>query len=73
MRRYLKGGEAWDDRVQAHVADEEAPGEFAGRVGYRSWEAGRNPNVTRVHTNSPAYLRNILASGHRLGPRARDL
>lgn len=58
------GGGAWADRVQDHVADEAAPGEFAGRVGYRSWEAGLNPNVTRVHINSPAYLRNFLASGH---------
>lgn len=66
VRRYLKGvgGEAWADRVQDRVADEEALVEFAGRVCYRSWEAGLNPNVTRVRTNSHVYLRNILSSGH---------
>jgi thymidylate synthase (FAD) len=38
--------------------------EFAGRLCYRSWEPGLNPNVTRVRTDQDAYLGNILASLH---------
>jgi thymidylate synthase (FAD) len=38
--------------------------EFAGRVCYRSWQAGLNPNVARVRGNRGEYFANILASGH---------
>lgn len=38
--------------------------EIAGRMCYRSYEPGMNPNVTRVRDGQGGYLRNILASGH---------
>lgn len=38
--------------------------EFCGRLCYRSWDVGLNPNVTRVREDSAAYLRNILSVGH---------
>lgn len=65
--RYLAsvGGEAWLDRVR----DEEGPDgerlvEFMGRMCYRSWAPGLNPNVSKVRENSTEYLRNILRSAH---------
>ncbi len=38
--------------------------EAAGRLCYRSWEPGLNPNVHKVRTDQREYLTNILASGH---------
>ncbi len=38
--------------------------EFAGRVCYRSWEPGLNPNVTRVRTDQREYFENLLRSAH---------
>ena len=38
--------------------------EFAGRLCYRSWRPGLNPNVSKVRTDSAAYLANILKSKH---------
>lgn len=38
--------------------------EFGGRLCYRSWEPGLNPNVTKVRTDHDEYLRNILKQGH---------
>lgn len=38
--------------------------EFAGRLCYRSWKPGLNPNVTRVRGERRDYFANILASGH---------
>lgn len=38
--------------------------EAAGRLCYRSWKPGLNPNVTKVRTDSGEYLRNILESKH---------
>src|SRR3954470_18901298 len=35
-----------------------------GRMCYRSWAPGLNPNVTRVRADSTAYLENILRSAH---------
>ncbi len=68
---YLKevGGEAWLERfdrgeLDAHLNDPQNLAEFAGRLCYRSWEPGLNPNVTRVRTDQDAYLGNILASMH---------
>lgn len=59
------GGTAWSDRVR----DQESPDsedllEFAGRMCYRSWEPGLNPNVGRVRTDSTQYLGNVVASQH---------
>jgi thymidylate synthase (FAD) len=72
-------GEAWLDRrlgerdVHADDARGEARGiddagellvEFGGRICYRSWEPGLNPNVSRVRDDRGEYFTNILASGH---------
>ena len=38
--------------------------EFMGRLCYRSFEPGLNPNVTRVRPNNAAHLKNIIATGH---------
>ena len=38
--------------------------ELAGRLCYRSWEPGLNPNVVKVRTDQTAYLQNILQSLH---------
>ena len=65
---YLRevGGEAWLERLDRGDLDNDAQNlaEFAGRLCYRSWEPGLNPNVTRIRTDQDTYLRNILASAH---------
>ena len=38
--------------------------EFMGRLCYRSWDVGLNPNVTRIREDTDVYLTNILRSGH---------
>ena len=45
-------------------ADAQDLAEAAGRICYRSWEPGLNPNVTRIRTDQTAYLHNVLASAH---------
>lgn len=69
--RYLRdvGGESWLERLDrgdldAELNDPQNLAEFAGRLCYRSWEPGLNPNVTRVRTDQDAYLQNILRSFH---------
>jgi thymidylate synthase (FAD) len=68
MRAYLGrlGGEQWlDGRLDAGaVPAAELLVEFAGRLCYRSWKPGLNPNVTRVRDDRGNYFANILASGH---------
>jgi thymidylate synthase (FAD) len=75
VRGYLEsvGGSSWLER---RVDDRDRPGgdgdqndaqllvEFAGRVCYRSWEPGLNPNVTRIREDQRAYLGNLLSSLH---------
>lgn len=38
--------------------------ELAGRLCYRSFQPGLNPNVTKVREDPKAYIGNILKSGH---------
>ncbi|WP_433136357.1 FAD-dependent thymidylate synthase [Actinomadura nitritigenes] len=71
VARYLRevGGESWLERLDrgdldGELNDPQALAEFAGRLCYRSWEPGLNPNVTKVRTDSSAYLENILRSLH---------
>lgn len=45
-------------------SDGDALVEFGGRLCYRSWSPGANPNVTKVRESSDEYLGNILKSGH---------
>jgi thymidylate synthase (FAD) len=59
------GGESWLERVDRGELDgAQNLAEFAGRICYRSWEPGLNPNVSRIRTDQDAYLKNILASAH---------
>lgn len=60
------GGERWLERLDRGELDNEpqALAEFAGRLCYRSWEPGLNPNVTKIRKDSEEYLANILASAH---------
>ncbi|MFJ6216309.1 FAD-dependent thymidylate synthase [Streptomyces sp. NPDC092296] len=59
------GGESWLERIdRGDLDDAQNLAEFAGRICYRSWEPGLNPNVTRIRTDQDQYLKNILASAH---------
>jgi thymidylate synthase (FAD) len=68
---YLReiGGEEWltrldQGRLDGELNDAQTLAEVAGRMCYRSWEPGLNPNVKRVRTNQAVYLSNILSSAH---------
>jgi len=65
---YLRevGGESWLERLDRDQLDIDAQNlaEFAGKMCYRSWEPGLNPNVLRVRDDQVKYLENILASAH---------
>src|SRR5580704_7097481 len=65
---YLRevGGERWLERLDRDQLDTDAQNlaEFAGRMCYRSWEPGLNPNVSRIREDQVQYLQNILRSGH---------
>jgi thymidylate synthase (FAD) len=71
MRAYLErvGGTSWlDNRIAETAPDEPNPAqlllEFSGRMCYRSWEPGLNPNVTRIRTDQSEYFSNLLRSLH---------
>jgi thymidylate synthase (FAD) len=68
LAAYLRevGGSSWLERLDQGHLDTDALNlaEFAGRLCYRSWEPGLNPNVTRIRSEQDAYLRNILSSAH---------
>jgi len=68
MRDYLEdvGGSGWLERRTRDGSRNDAQMlvEFAGRVCYRSWEPGLNPNVTRVREDQGEYLGNLLRSLH---------
>ncbi|MFI7612228.1 FAD-dependent thymidylate synthase [Nonomuraea terrae] len=66
LARYLRevGGESWLERLDRGDLDAQNLAEFAGRLCYRSFEPGLNPNVVRIRDNQDDYLRNILASAH---------
>lgn len=63
---YLKevGGEDWLKRLDSQAPDAQDLVEFGGRLCYRSWKPGLNPNVTKVREDQDDYLENILASQH---------
>ena len=68
-RAYLEsvGGESWLNLRQGEegeINQGELLAEFAGRICYRSWEPGLNPNVTRIRTDREAYFANVLQSFH---------
>jgi thymidylate synthase (FAD) len=65
---YLKKRGALD-WYENHVYNVEVPDaedlvEVAGRMCYRSWEPGLNPNVTKVRTDRADYFETIMKSGH---------
>ncbi|MET8866652.1 FAD-dependent thymidylate synthase [Nonomuraea sp. NPDC004580] len=66
LARYLAevGGESWLERLDRGDLDAQNLAEFAGRLCYRSFEPGLNPNVTKIREKQDDYLRNILASAH---------
>jgi thymidylate synthase (FAD) len=71
MRAYLedvRGGSWLEMREQESEAEPVAEGEllaeFAGRICYRSWEPGLNPNVSKIRTDRRSYFANVLKSAH---------
>ena len=73
LAAYLRevGGEQWLERLDRgdlpdgkKASDAENLAEFAGKMCYRSWEPGLNPNVRRVHNDHEVYLQNILKQQH---------
>ena len=67
MAGYLRevGGESWLERLdRGDLDDAENLAEFAGKICYRAWEPGLNPNVRRVRRDHQKYLENILSSAH---------
>lgn len=63
---YLKlvGNDDWVDNLDLFSPEAEDLVEFGGRLCYRSFEPGLNPNVTKVRTDTAEYFKNILKSGH---------
>ena len=63
---YLRevGGESWLERVDRGQLEAQDLAEFAGKMCYRSWEPGLNPNVRKVRDDQEAYLQNILKQQH---------
>lgn len=66
VREYLGtvGGSEWARRFEEGNPDGQDLVEVAGRMCYRSWEPGLNPNVTRVRADQDDYLVNVLKSRH---------
>lgn len=63
LEQYVKdvGAANWTTDAPS---DSEKLVEVAGRICYRSFEAGLNANVTKVREGSQPYLKNVLKSGH---------
>ncbi len=58
-------GYAWVAKAeQGEPSGAEMLTEVVGRLCYKSYEAGLNPNVTRVREGNQQYIRNILESKH---------
>ncbi|HEY2551683.1 MAG TPA: FAD-dependent thymidylate synthase [Streptosporangiaceae bacterium] len=67
LAAYLRevGGEGWLGRLdRGELDDAQNLAELAGKLCYRSWEPGLNPNVSRVRNDHAVYLQNILSSAH---------
>lgn len=63
FRAYLKHVGASDWASNSATAVELLPEEY-GRLCYRSWEPGLNPNVVKVRSGNAKYLRHILEVKH---------
>jgi thymidylate synthase (FAD) len=68
LAAYLRevGGQRWLERLDRDQLGNDAQdlAEFAGKMCYRSWEPGLNPNVRKVREDQDSYLRNILKQAH---------
>jgi thymidylate synthase ThyX len=68
MAAYLRevGGERWLELLDRDQLGNDAQdlAEFAGKMCYRSWEPGLNPNVRKVRDDQAVYLQNILKQAH---------
>src|SRR5215469_336472 len=59
------GGETWLERLdRGQFDDAQNLAEFAGKICYRAWEPGLNPNIVRVRNDHRKYLENILSQAH---------
>src|SRR5260370_5629666 len=71
MAAYLHevGGERWLERLDRDQLgnDPQDLAEFAGKMCYRSWQPGLNPNVRKVRDDQAEYLQNILKQAHGSG------
>lgn len=66
LLEYLKhaGAPEWLAKNVNTASDAEILVEAMGRLCYRSWAPGLNPNVSKVREGNDVYLKNILSSGH---------
>ncbi len=59
------GGEKWLEKLdRGDLDDAQNLAEFAGKICYRAWEPGLNPNIRRVRNDQELYLQNILNQAH---------
>jgi thymidylate synthase (FAD) len=58
------GAPAWLNNQTSATSDAELLVEFAGRLCYKSFEVGLNPNVTRVREGNDLYIENVLKQAH---------
>jgi thymidylate synthase (FAD) len=65
MQAYLAdiGGQSWWPGHE-DAPDAQTLAEFGGKLCYRAWEPGLNPNVSKVRSDQGGYLRNILEQEH---------
>lgn len=63
LYKYLEsiGAEDWNSNAGSDV---EIITEVGGRLCYRSFKPGLNPNVTKVREGNDTYLNNVINSGH---------
>ena len=64
LQSYLGSVGAYDWRTSPNITDAERLSEFAGRLCYRSWKPGLNPNVTKVREGNAEYLANVIKQKH---------
>jgi thymidylate synthase (FAD) len=64
--RQADGGEraGGEQAAGGRASDAQNLAEFAGKMCYRAWEPGLNPNVRRVRNDHEAYLQNIHKQAH---------
>lgn len=64
LKEYGKVAQTWFDKPsKLWTSDAELLIEIAGRVCYRSFGVGLNPNITKIRTESKDYFENVLKKG----------